>query len=410
MARVGGMGLVESSSPTRIALTKPVNPSHVSPEVRMWTLEAIAQALTKGARTQHDSSVVGPSRPSNFDSTAGHHNVWYGNSSGGRRGEHQQQQPAVTRCDPVADSGRTRGDANTKYKCVHFARGNCVAGGDCAYLHTLPTAIDDATLSLTHDVFGRERHARAREDNGGVGSFARKARTLFVYYGGDSAGTIDGHRSKDKIQELLLSNFGEWGHVEDVHVMPTKCIAFIRFTHRTSAEFAKEAMAGQSLIDSNMKKKRKNDTPSALSVRWANDDPSAEAITRVKREREELTIDAVHRYEERLSKDQKLARDQLNNLQHGAYPDTDAQYPGGVPDCLPIEEQNAPIISTAPNIYPPPQPGLPAIDEEEIARIKAAIGIGSAVAREDDAKIKDDSDDEDEFDPDDYPTFEVEKV
>ena len=75
-------------------------------EVRMWTLEAIAECLTRRARKQHDPE-VGPSRERAFDSASA--NAWYG-ASASRGGGCRQQPEAMTRCDAVLDSGRTRGE------------------------------------------------------------------------------------------------------------------------------------------------------------------------------------------------------------------------------------------------------------------------------------------------------------
>lgn len=57
--------------------------------------------------------------------------------------------------------------------------------------------------------------------------------------------------------------FGEWGELESCNVVMRLSIAFPRFRLRTSAEFAKEAMACQPL-----------DQGEILSIRWAHDDPN----------------------------------------------------------------------------------------------------------------------------------------
>lgn len=69
----------------------------------------------------------------------------------------------------------------------------------------------------------------------------RLCRTLFIYYGG--AAEWGGQR----LRELLSESFSEWGAIEDIHVVPSKCIGFVRYAFRASAEFAKEAMMGQKL-------------------------------------------------------------------------------------------------------------------------------------------------------------------
>ena len=97
----------------------------------MWTLEAIAECLTRRARKQHDPA-VGPSRERAFDSNT-RANAWYG-ASASRGGGRRQQPEALTRCDAVLDSGRTRGDDREETSvCLHFARGRCSAGGECAF-------------------------------------------------------------------------------------------------------------------------------------------------------------------------------------------------------------------------------------------------------------------------------------
>ena len=74
---------------------------------------------------------------------------------------------------------------------------------DCTYLHRLPlpdTVLPDASL----DVFGREKHADYRDDMGGVGSFGRQNRTLYV-----------GKMKVTNSMELsLLRHFEEWGDIE----------------------------------------------------------------------------------------------------------------------------------------------------------------------------------------------------
>ena len=56
----------------------------------------------------------------------------------------------------------------------------------------------------------------------GVGSYERECRTLYVHYGG--AGTLPAAQ----VRQLMDENFKEWGPIEDVYVVPSKTIAFIR--------------------------------------------------------------------------------------------------------------------------------------------------------------------------------------
>ncbi len=160
------------------------------------------------------------------------------------------------------------------------------------YLHRLPTGTDDAHCALLYDIFGRERHRNEREDNGGTGSYLRSCRTLFVYYG--AASTSGGQR----LRQLLATSFGEWGAIEDIHIVPSKCISFVRYKLRASAEFAKEAMMGQKMEDG---------MEDSLVVRWANDDPNMRAQERVKRERQDVVLDGIHRAEQKIPPGQRVA-------------------------------------------------------------------------------------------------------
>jgi len=57
----------------------------------------------------------------------------------------------VDECKPL-----TRGhEAKQRTFCLHFARGNCVQGYECMFLHSLPTGTDDARNSMLHDIFGK---------------------------------------------------------------------------------------------------------------------------------------------------------------------------------------------------------------------------------------------------------------
>lgn len=49
------------------------------------------------------------------------------------------------------------------------------------------------------------------------------------------------------LEEELIKQFGEWGDLENVRVIHSKNIGFVRYRLRAAAEFAKEAMADSSL-------------------------------------------------------------------------------------------------------------------------------------------------------------------
>lgn len=114
-------------------------------------------------------------------------------------------------------------------------------------------------LDVTHDVFGRERHRNYRDDMGGVGSFSRDNKTLYV----------SGLRRVPNLEDTITTHFLEWGELSYVKVVYDKAIAFVRYKLRCAAEFAKEAMQDQAL-----------EGDEVLAIRWSNEDPNPEAKAR----------------------------------------------------------------------------------------------------------------------------------
>lgn len=112
-----------------------------------------------------------------------------------------------TRCTIKRDQGLTR--ANTtgiRYCCLFFARGCCPYGWECEYLHMLP----DASWSLpdaSKDCFARDKFVDYRDDMGGVGSFSRQNRTLYV-------GRIKETGPGPETEEIVIRHFKEWGEIE----------------------------------------------------------------------------------------------------------------------------------------------------------------------------------------------------
>jgi hypothetical protein len=68
---------------------------------------------------------------------------------------------------------------------------------------------------------------------GGVGSFEKECRTLYV--GGLSI--------RSGLEKVLKTEFEEWGELEEVKIIPRLHIAFITYKCRLNAEFAKVWMA-----------------------------------------------------------------------------------------------------------------------------------------------------------------------
>ncbi|GAA5852430.1 hypothetical protein JCM9279_001199, partial [Rhodotorula babjevae] len=126
---------------------------------------------------------------------------------------------------------------------------------ECTYLHRLPPAqhvLPDASL----DVFGREKHSGYRDDMGGVGSFNRQNRTLYI-------GRIKETRNT---AEVVEEHFGEFGEIERIKILSNRGVAFVTYPNELNAQFAKEAMMHQSL-----------EGDEVLNVRWATEDPNPAA-------------------------------------------------------------------------------------------------------------------------------------
>ena len=201
-------------------------------------------------------------------------NIWYNKWSGGdREDKYLSKTAAAGRCNIAKDSGYTRGDKVAgSYFCLFFAKGLCPRGQECEYLHRLPGLFD--TFNPNVDCFGRDKHSDYRDDMGGVGSFMRQNRTLYV-------GRI---HVTDDIEEVVARHFAEWGQVDRIRVLTARGVAFVTYTNEANSQFAKEAMAHQSL-----------DHNEILNVRWATVDPNPMAQKREARKIEEQAAEAVRR-------------------------------------------------------------------------------------------------------------------
>ncbi|KAL8276608.1 hypothetical protein RQP46_010957 [Phenoliferia psychrophenolica] len=185
-------------------------------------------------------------------------NVWYHKWAGGDKYDsYNVKEKSQSRVNIATDAGYTRADGgNNAYICLFFARGCCPYGSDCSFLHRLPpdqASLPDASL----DVFGREKHADYRDDMGGVGSFTRQNRTLYV-------GRIkEGRNTADTVEK----HFEEFGDIERIKILQSRGVAFVTYVSELNAQFAKEAMMCQSL----------DDAEEVINVRWATEDPNPTA-------------------------------------------------------------------------------------------------------------------------------------
>jgi RNA recognition motif-containing protein len=124
------------------------------------------------------------------------------------------------------------------------------------------------------DCFGRDKHSDYRDDMGGVGSFMRQNRTLYI-------GRI---HVTDDIEEIVARHFQEWGEIERIRVLTARGVAFVTYVNEANSQFAKEAMAHQAL-----------DNNEVLNVRWATVDPNPLSAKREAARIEEQAAEAVRR-------------------------------------------------------------------------------------------------------------------
>ncbi|CAD6502208.1 BgTH12-02447 [Blumeria graminis f. sp. triticale] len=256
------------------AILQPVNNTEIGNEVIIPPEKKVKKVVRKKkrpARPQIDPLTLKSEPP---PQTGTIFNIWYNKWSGGdREDKYLSQTAAVGRCNVINDTGYTKADkVNGSYFCLFFARGVCPKGQECEYLHRLPGIHD--LFNPNVDVFGRDKHSDYRDDMGGVGSFMRQNRTIYV-------GRI---HVTDDIEEVVARHFAEWGQVERIRVLNTRGVAFITYSNEANAQFAKEAMAHQSL-----------DHNEILNVRWATADPNPMAQKREVRRIEEQAAEAIRR-------------------------------------------------------------------------------------------------------------------
>ncbi|KAF7297553.1 Pre-mRNA-splicing factor CWC2 [Mycena kentingensis (nom. inval.)] len=197
--------------------------------------------------------------------TGKEYNIWYNKWAGGdREDNYSNKVKSLTRVNVKRDSGLTRANVTgMKYTCLYFARGCCPYGWECNYLHCLPDP-DDQLPDSSKDCFAREKFADYRDDMGGVGSFNRQNRTLYV-------GRIKETGVGLETEEIVRKHFKEFGTIarDDsetgwaVKVLQYRSVAFVTYVSEVHAQFAKEAMACQSLEGDEI-----------LNVRWATEDPN----------------------------------------------------------------------------------------------------------------------------------------
>ncbi|KAG8905191.1 Pre-mRNA-splicing factor [Tulasnella sp. 403] len=229
--------------------------------------EKPAQKKLKPARKQVKPGEV---EKKETPQTGKEYNIWYNKWAGGdMEDNYSNKVHAARRCNIRKDAGYTRADTTgTKYCCLFFARGQCPYGWECQYLHRLPPP-DSEFTEHSKDCFGRDKFSDYRDDMGGVGSFSKQNKTIYV---GRIKETGPGHET----EEIVTRHFKEWGEIDRIRILQGRSVAFVTYVRETDAQFAKEAMACQSL-----------DNDEILNVRWATGDPNPVAKAAEKRRLEE---------------------------------------------------------------------------------------------------------------------------
>ncbi|KAG2389411.1 hypothetical protein C9374_013971 [Naegleria lovaniensis] len=188
------------------------------------------------------------------EENGGEYNIWYHKYIGQR--QKRDIDAAESRCNIKTDAGWTVGcTLKDPFFCLFFAKGCCAEGPNCKYLHRIPTSADISRIPITKDCFGRAKFATDRDDMAGVGSFNRDCRTLYVS-GFKYVAGVD-------YEEVIKRHFQEWGEIEYIRAFPERSYAFVKYKNRLCAEFAREAMLGQSL-----------DNDEIIHIRWSADDPN----------------------------------------------------------------------------------------------------------------------------------------
>ncbi|KAL7795440.1 hypothetical protein V8C37DRAFT_374523 [Trichoderma ceciliae] len=243
--------------------------SDVAAPTEKKVVKKIIRKKRRPARPQVDPDFFSNEPPPQTGTTF---NIWYNKWAGGDH-EAYQQTKSKGRCNVARDSGYTKADGVAgSYFCLFFARGLCPRGADCMYLHRLPGTYDVSAPNM--DCFGRDKFSGYRDDMGGVGSFLRQNRTVYI-------GRI---HVTDDIEEIVARHFAEWGQIERIRVLNSRGVGFVTYVNEANAEFAKEAMAHQSL-----------DHDEVLNVRWATEDPNPMARAREARRIEEQAAEAIRR-------------------------------------------------------------------------------------------------------------------
>ncbi|KAJ9093858.1 hypothetical protein QFC21_006231 [Naganishia friedmannii] len=216
---------------------------------------AVAKKPIKKIRPARKQVAVDQIDKSESVQTGKEYNIWYNKWAGGDREDSYGQyvHPPLPSTPPsVPDSLLVTATNSQSEILIVFP--------------ALPDVLPDTAL----DCFGREKHADYRDDMGGVGSFGRQNRTLYV-------GKMREGATKADTEEIVRRHFGEWGEIVKLNILHNRGVAFVTYANELQAQFAREAMANQSM-----------DGDEILNVRWATEDPNPRSIVDERQRLEEL--------------------------------------------------------------------------------------------------------------------------
>jgi len=189
-------------------------------------------------------------------------------------------------------------------------------GNKCRFYHRVPNILDSNACDISRDIFGRERHSSHLEDSGGVGSFNSDSQTLFV---ADLKFDRSANDTIQRVEQDIWDAFSVWGEIENVRTIPSKAVAFVRFTYRAAAEFAKVALDCQKLGQAPL-----------IRVRWATEDPNPKEKKRRREESTKVADAAVRSWAHKRMSELELATLGLSGGPEAGcvtapYPDTSIQ-------------------------------------------------------------------------------------
>ena len=153
---------------------------------------------------------------------------------------------------------------------------------NCRFYHRVPQSEDIWSAEADHmkDIFGRSRHATFKENRTGIGPFAKDCKILCVSRikfddsdidndqpNSTYVGTLPANFSAKDMVRLVYDQFTPWGEVEDIIFNQSRLLVYVKYRFRVSAEFAREAMQNQVLVEG---------VKDPIKIQWAVENPFEE--------------------------------------------------------------------------------------------------------------------------------------